>query len=192
MFRRCHNQLKLLTSFLFISFFLGKACPFLRSGAGFFRILFPFKKSLQKHTTYCSISLSVHPSPAAKLFNCVFVLVFSEAICYSEFMKNRILQSRILRLRRVAKRQIPFRRSAVGSVYHRVQKKTPTPRLMSSKSMLSSAPPGARTLDTLIKSQVLYQLSQRCIFCVVVASPATTRHILSHGFQECKYFLKKI
>ncbi len=29
----------------------------------------------------------------------------------------------------------------------------------SSKSVLRSAPPGARTLDTLIKSQVLYQLS---------------------------------
>ena len=28
-------------------------------------------------------------------------------------IKNRILQSRILRLRRVAKRQIPFRRSAI-------------------------------------------------------------------------------
>ena len=29
---------------------------------------------------------------------------------------------------------------------------------MSSKMVLISAPPGARTLDTLIKSQVLYQL----------------------------------
>ena len=30
---------------------------------------------------------------------------------------------------------------------------------MSPKTILSSAPPGARTQDTLIKSQVLYQLS---------------------------------
>ena len=30
---------------------------------------------------------------------------------------------------------------------------------MASKMVLSSAPSGARTLDTLIKSQVLYQLS---------------------------------
>ena len=30
---------------------------------------------------------------------------------------------------------------------------------MSPKTILSSASPGARTLDTLIKSQVLYQLS---------------------------------
>ena len=30
---------------------------------------------------------------------------------------------------------------------------------MSPKTILSSAPRGARTLDTLIKSQVLYQLS---------------------------------
>ena len=30
---------------------------------------------------------------------------------------------------------------------------------MSPNTILSSAPPGARTLDTLIKSQVLYQLS---------------------------------
>ena len=30
---------------------------------------------------------------------------------------------------------------------------------MSPKTILSSAPPGARTLDTLMKSQVIYQLS---------------------------------
>ena len=37
--------------------------------------------------------------------------------------------------------------------------KTPSPKVKLSKTVLLSAPPGARTLDTLIKSQVLYQLS---------------------------------
>ena len=39
------------------------------------------------------------------------------------------------------------------------EKKEPTPELHVSKTDSFSAPPGARTLDTLIKSQVLYQLS---------------------------------
>ena len=38
-------------------------------------------------------------------------------------------------------------------------KKTPSPRLYVRKNSACSGPPGARTLDTLIKSQVLYQLS---------------------------------
>ena len=39
------------------------------------------------------------------------------------------------------------------------EQKTPSPKVKLSKTVLLSAPPGARTLDTLIKSQVLYQLS---------------------------------
>ena len=42
---------------------------------------------------------------------------------------------------------------------------------MSPKTILSSAPPGARTLDTLIKSQVLYQLSWRCISVSLLRLP---------------------
>ena len=39
------------------------------------------------------------------------------------------------------------------------QKKSTDPDDLTSKPILLSASPGARTLDTLIKSQVLYQLS---------------------------------
>ena len=39
------------------------------------------------------------------------------------------------------------------------QKKNTRPGRYASELMLSSAPSGTRTLDTLIKSQVLYQLS---------------------------------
>ena len=40
------------------------------------------------------------------------------------------------------------------------KKKAPTPKLLCLQNWyFVSAPPGARTLDTLIKSQVLYQLS---------------------------------
>ena len=42
---------------------------------------------------------------------------------------------------------------------NRRTKKTPSPKVKLSKTVFLSAPPGARTLDTLIKSQVLYQLS---------------------------------
>ena len=38
-------------------------------------------------------------------------------------------------------------------------KKTPFPMLTVIKNSALHAPPGARTLDTLIKSQVLFQLS---------------------------------
>ena len=38
-------------------------------------------------------------------------------------------------------------------------KKVPPPEPKISKNSTSAAPPGVRTLDTLIKSQVLYQLS---------------------------------
>ena len=38
-------------------------------------------------------------------------------------------------------------------------KKTPSPMVKPSKTVLLSGPSGARTLDTLIKSQVLFQLS---------------------------------
>ena len=38
-------------------------------------------------------------------------------------------------------------------------KKAPPPEVNLPKTVLLSGPPGARTLDTLIKSQVLYQLS---------------------------------
>ena len=40
------------------------------------------------------------------------------------------------------------------------QKKSPSPQLLlSAKTVISTARSGARTLDTLIKSQVLFQLS---------------------------------
>ncbi len=41
----------------------------------------------------------------------------------------------------------------------RKQNKNTIPEAYASKIVPFSAPPGARTLDTLIKSQVLYQLS---------------------------------
>ena len=51
MFRRCRNQLKLLTSFLFIyRFFVGKACPFFVRGQVFSVFFFP-KKLLKLHNT---------------------------------------------------------------------------------------------------------------------------------------------
>ena len=42
---------------------------------------------------------------------------------------------------------------------NRATKKNTAPGLYVPKTVLCNAPPGARTLDTLIKSQVLYQLS---------------------------------
>ena len=42
---------------------------------------------------------------------------------------------------------------------HKHNKKTPSPQLYICKNSAFSASSGVRTLDTLIKSQVLYQLS---------------------------------
>ena len=42
---------------------------------------------------------------------------------------------------------------------NRYKKETPPPRHKTAKTVLPRAPSGTRTLDTLIKSQVLYQLS---------------------------------
>lgn len=54
--------------------------------------------------------------------------------------------------------ELPF--FPIYSVLCSYAKKTPSPQLvMSAKTVLFNAPSGARTLDTLIKSQVLYQLS---------------------------------
>ena len=47
-----------------------------------------------------------------------------------------------------------------SALLNALRKKPPSPQLLClQKQRFSSAPSGARTLDTLIKSQVLYQLS---------------------------------